>query len=601
MQHQKPISSFKSFIAKISQGNIHYVRFIIILMAGIFLFQPTFGQKSKKIKKSTEVPEIQFTEKDYRLAEQYFTEGEKYYILEDYSKAMAFFQKALEIDPENAAIHFKISNIYLQNDDLDNALQHATAALNLVKNNKYYFLLLAEIYTKKADFENAAKTYEELMATIPGNDEYLFETAALYIYQENYDEAIDCYNRIETIFGINEQVIYQKQNILLKLGKFDQVVIEGEKLIAAYPGEPDYVINLAGKLIANDRYEQATVLLENSRLEFPDNAVILNQLAQVYRNTGRENEAKELVKTIFENPEFSLQKKMQVLASYMGSSINESEQKYVFELADKIIEYHPDDADAFAIYGDLLQSLDSASAARNMYLSSLSINPNNLRAWQNVLDYELRNNDLDSAVVHAEKALTYFPNQALLYYFGGTAYMIKKENKKAVTLLEQGKRLSSSNLELLSVFNGQLGDVYHALENFNKSDAAYEAALDFDPDNDHVLNNYSYFLSLRNEKLDLAEKMSSKLIKEHPENPTYLDTYAWVLFKVGKYKEAKEHIEKAIANSDNVSGEVLEHYGDILFKLDDIDGAVKQWENAKLMDNTTEFIDKKIADRKLYE
>ena len=167
--------------------------------------------------------------------------------------------------------------------------------------------------------------------------------------------------------------------------------------------------------------------------------------------------------------------------------------------------------------------------------------------------------------------------------------------------MEQGKRLSSSNLELLSVFNGQLGDVYHALENFNKSDAAYEAALDFDPDNDHVLNNYSYFLSLRNEKLDLAEKMSSKLIKEHPENPTYLDTYAWVLFKVGKYKEAKVHIEKAIANSDNVSGEVLEHYGDILYKLDDIDGAVKQWENAKLMDNATEFIDKKIADRKLYE
>jgi tetratricopeptide (TPR) repeat protein len=168
-------------------------------------------------------------------------------------------------------------------------------------------------------------------------------------------------------------------------------------------------------------------------------------------------------------------------------------------------------------------------------------------------------------------------------------------------MLEQGKKLSSSNLELLAYFNGQLGDAYNGIKEYEKSDKAYEAALDFDPDNDHVLNNYSYFLSLRKEKLDLAEKMSTKLIERNPEDPTYLDTYAWVLYNLGKFNDAKKYIEKAINFDETNSGTLVEHYGDILFKLGDVDSAVEQWEKARKLNDTTELLDKKIADRQLYE
>jgi tetratricopeptide (TPR) repeat protein len=245
--------------------------------------------------------------------------------------------------------------------------------------------------------------------------------------------------------------------------------------------------------------------------------------------------------------------------------------------------------------------LNNQEEAISLYLKSLQLNPANLNAWQNILDFEFRNSEFDSVIVHAEKAITYFPNQALIYFYGGTAYLSQNNYKKAVQMLEQGKKYASSNLQLLAYFNGQLGDAYNGTEEYEKSDKAYEAALDFDPDNDHVLNNYSYFLSIRKEKLDLAEKMSTKLIERNPEDPTYLDTYAWVLYNLGKYNDAKKYIEKAINFDESDSGTLVEHYGDILFKMGDVNGAVEQWEKAKKLNDTTDLIDKKIADRQLYE
>ena len=576
----------------------------IFLLATAFVltdYSEGYAQKSKKRKKKKEQEQVETGNNNLRLAEQFFTEGEKYFILEDYTKALVFFQKSLELDPGNAAINFKISEIYNLNNDLDNALIHAEEAVKLQDNNKYYYLLLAEIYKKKSEYGKAAETYEQLVEKVPNTEEYLIETATLYIYLNQLDDALRCYRRVEDNFGINEQVSLQIQNILLKQNKFDEVIAESQKLIEAFPSEPQYIANLASKYMANDLYPEATELLEKAIEEFPDNPILLSQLAEVYRKTGRNEESKAIIAVIFEDPDYNLQGKMQFLAAYFGKELSDEEKEYVIGLGKKIIEYHPEEPDAFAILGDLYRSQENFEEARLMYLQSLHLDPANLNAWQTVLDYEIRNNIFDSVIVHAEKAITYFPNQAFIYFYGGTAYLSKNEFKKSVRMLEEGKKYSSSNLQLLALFNGQLGDAYNGVEEYDKSDKAYEAALDYDPENDHVLNNYSYFLSLRKDKLDLAEKMSTKLIERNPEDPTYLDTYAWVLYNLGKYEEAKKYIEKAIEFDENDSGTLVEHYGDILFKLGDVNGAVQQWEKAKKLNDTTDLLDKKIAERQLYE
>ena len=584
-------------------NSVNRILLVLVLIASVIFLDPLtgYGQKSRKRQNKKDKNDIVSNENNLRLAEQFFTEGEKHFILEDYTKALVFFEKSLQLDPENAAINFKIAEIYNLNNDLDNALIHATEAVRLQDDNKYYYLLLAEIYKKKSDYARATEIFEELMDKIPGTEEYLFETATLYIYQNKLDDALRCYDKIEETYGINPQVTFQKQNILLKQNRLDEVIKEGKKLIEAFPAESEYVANLASKYIANDLYDDATELLENAIKDFPGNPMLLSQLAEVYRKTGRLEESKKIINVIFDDPDYDLKGKMQFLSGYFGRELSDSDKEYVLELGNKIIEHHSDDPNAYAIYGDICQQLNKPEEARNMYMKSLRLNPDNLNAWTNVLDFELKNSEFDSLIVHSENALTYFPNQALIYFYGGTAYLSQNKYNKAVQLLEQGKKYASSNLQLLAFFNAQLGDAYNGINEYDKSDKAYEAALDFDPENDHVLNNYSYFLSLRKEKLDLAEKMSTKLIERNPEDPTYLDTYAWVLYNLGKYDNAKKYIEKAIHFDESESGTLVEHYGDILFKLGDINGAVKQWEKAKKLNDTTDLLDKKIADRQLYE
>ncbi len=154
---------------------------------------------------------------------------------------------------------------------------------------------------------------------------------------------------------------------------------------------------------------------------------------------------------------------------------------------------------------------------------------------------------------------------------------------------------------LLVDFYSRLGDTYHELKNHAESDKYYEKALALDPKNAFVLNNYSYYLSLRKENLEKAEKMSKLSNDLMPNQSSFLDTYAWVLYQMGRYEEAKVWIEKAIANSGSTNGVILEHYGDILFRLNKTQEAQEQWKKAKEAGGGSDFLDKKIADKKLYE
>ena len=261
---------------------------------------------------------------------------------------------------------------------------------------------------------------------------------------------------------------------------------------------------------------------------------------------------------------------------------------------------HSEVADAHVIYADLLQQVGKSDRAKNAYQQSITIDPSNLAVWQNIIQLHFELNKVDSAAYYSGMALELFPNQGVLYYFNGAANLQEGNNEEALYALEQGKKLSSSNLNLLNGFNSLLGDAYNNVKEYEKSDAAYEASLDFDPTNDGVLNNYSYFLALRKQKLDKAESMAKSVVDRNPEDVTFLDTYAWVLYVKGDYEEAKKVMEKAISIR-GVEAVHYDHYGDILYRLGEVEAAVEQWNIAQKMDPTIETLTKKITERTLDE
>lgn len=543
-------------------------------------------------------------------AERIFTEGEKFYILEDYTKALFYFQQALEYSPNNATAYYKIAEINLRSnkeEELQRAEQNIESALKLEKKNKYFYLLASRIYVTRHHYEKASQALETMMKEINGAEDHYYELAAIYLQDNQLDEALKAYNHAEAALGINELSSFQKQRIYLIKGKLTEAIAEGDKLIQAYPDEERYVLAQAENLSQQGKPLLGIPYLEKFIETHPGTGNCKVLLAGLYRDSGQEQKSRDYANKIFDDPEVEIGSKVLMLGTYNAVLSQNKAKKnrdvdlenFSLGLFKKLETNYPSDPDAHLVGGDLFLMLDKNEEARNEYRKGVHLGASSFEAWQNLLFLDSQAGLSDSVIVHAEQALELFPNQAMIYYFSGIAHLRKKNYSEAAQTLEQAKRLSPNNRNLLGEIDSMLGDAYNAMKENEKSNQAYEDALAVNSDNEYVLNNYSYYLALQKTNLEKAEKMSASLIKNHPGNAAYLDTHAWVLFQLGKYREAKKVMERVfpLGKGNEI---YFEHYGDILYQLGDIDEAVAQWQKAKSLDGGNEVLNKKITNRKIY-
>ncbi|MEM7549025.1 MAG: tetratricopeptide repeat protein [Bacteroidota bacterium] len=566
---------------------------LLIYFLLIFVFQQESWAQKKKKKVSTP------TYQDSIVAEKYFLDAEKYFILEDYAKAYSLFEKSLEVIPTNSAANYKIAQVLYYEKDFQNALKYSLKAKDLSPENQFYFKLIAESYKALGDLTEAAKTYEEMLSNIEGSENNLPDLALIYLFIPDYQKALDTYNRWEDYYGVSPEVTFQKQNIYLKTNDVDGAAKEAIKLYSAFPSQYEYLYNLVKIYFSNGREKEALPHIEEFIFKNPDSPEPYLALYELYTKTGDFDKANEYLLKSFESSVITVDRKVEIISGKILELPNIDVEKQLGQLLEISLENYPENANLLAVYGDYYLRIGNKESALEKYAEAAGIDGSNYNVWQNILSICFDLQKYAEAIDYSERAIEYFPNQGIIFYMNGTAHLIEGNHEEAVESFESSKNLSKNNADLLAQINAQLGDAYNGLQDHTRSDEAYEAALNYNPDFDHVLNNYSYFLSLRGEKLELAKKMSTKLIKRNPDNPTFLDTHAWVLFNVKEYKEALRFIEKAAVQDPSAT--ILEHYGDILFKLGRIDEAVEQWEKAKGLDSSSELIDKKIADRKLYE
>ena len=555
-------------------------------------------QADAQVKRAAAPP---LSERDREHSEALFVEGVKYVLLEDYTKALENLLKAYALNPDNAAINYKIAEANLQSGNLRDATNYAEAATRLDPKNAYYYLLLATIQASQKQYDGATKTYAALIKQVPNSGSYLFNLADLYLAQNKLPEALTTLEQAEKEFGQVDEISFKKQQIYLKQNKLDQALAEGEKLIRANPNENRYVLAQAEMYASNNRLPDALRVAQQALRLDPDNPQAHMILAEVYRQQSQPDEAAQQLKLAFASPALDIDERVRILVGYIKQLPNpkESVNQLARDLAAATIRIYPKDAKSYAVAGDIQTLTEHKKDARDTYLKALRFDNSKFQIWQQVVLIDAELNQTDSLLVHTDRALELFPNQASLWFYNGVAHVLKKQPQKGVKALEHGRKLVVNNPELLGQFDAQLGDAYHEMRDYEKSDAAYEAALVSDPNNVQVLNNYSYFLSLRGVKLDKAKQMSGKVVKQFPDNDTYLDTYAWVLYKMKDYAGAKAALEKALPKTKDAS--VIEHYGDVLYQLGEKDKAVAEWQRARKTGAASELLERKLKDRKLYE
>ncbi len=566
--------------------------------------EQSFAQSERKKEKqnlaeSTGMPSLTLSPQEQQLSESYFLEGMKFFVLEEYNKALDRFQRAYAISPANAAVNYKLAETSLLLGNVRGALPFSKAALELDPSNPYYHLLLAQIYTNQQQYDDAIKVYARLTQELPHTEQYLFNLTDLYLAKNRLDDALRTLSQIEEKYGLIEEISFKKQQIYLKQNKLEQALKEGENLIASNPEEARYLLAQAEILAANKKIADAIKVAEQALKVAPDNAYGRLMLADLLQQQGKTAEADAQLELAFGNPSLDIDSKVKILVDYIRRLPNEKVAAQAIKLAELTTRAHPREAKAFAVAGDIYVNAERKLPARDSYLKAVALDPGHYKIWQQIVVLDGEMNQNDSLIAHSERALEFFPNQPMFWFYNGTAHLINKNYPKAVKSLEYGRRLSATNPDLQLQFNLQLGDAYHSMEQFALSDQAYEAVLALDPNNPHALNNYSYFLSIRGQNLFKAKAMAGTLVAQHPDNPTYLDTYAWVLYKLKEYQEAKRLLEKAVAVSSDAT--IIEHYGDVLYQLGQRDLALKQWVRANQVGGASEGISKKIKDKKLYE
>ena len=585
---------------------------VLIIVSAIFAADNSWAQQ-KKLRKKQRKKAMEKNvamlkamsgndQDDEAVAMDSFVEGMKYYMLEEYDKALSRFQSSLKHSSDNAAIHYQLAKTHLGLEDYGEAEKSAKKALELEKKNQYYYTLLADIYREQRDYAKATPILEELLAKGMGQKADYLDLASYYLMTNKPKKALDTYGAIEVKYGFDERIVRQKQRIYIRRNQIDKAIEEGAKLVEAFPNVPEYVIEQAQLLMGSQNTDKSIELLERVIESNPEQMQAKFLLSDAYQKKGKAEKATELLEEAIASPLMDFPAKADVIAKYLRRANEPDEYAKGLRLSKMVLKAHPKEAKAYTLYADMLMSgkeKGHREKARDAYLKSVKFDGNNFAAWKQIsaIDWELQ--ESDSMAKHTEMALEFFPNQALLYLQHGVAQMMEENYEASAGALKHGKMISSANPVMVKQFNSYLGDVYHKMEQYAKSDEAFEAVLEQDPEDLHALNNYSYFLSLRGEKMEEAKEMGQKLVELKPNNDTYLDTYGWILYTAGEYEEAREYLERAAAKTQ--SGTVVDHYGDVLYQLGDKEGAIAQWKKAKQLGNSEnpEQLEQKLDQGKL--
>lgn len=595
---QLKVNSFNKIFIKRSTSIISLILLFVVLLFSDAIAQEN-DKSNKKAKKSDKKTELSADQKE-RINTLFFTAlSQKNQGNED--AAISNLRKILDIDPYHAASYYEMGLAFGSKNLWSQAELAFDKAVELDSENEWYLLQKAKTKEKLTKFQEAEVIYEKLAKENPGKVNYLFDVASMKLYRNELKDAIKVYDQIEKKIGLNDDIVIQKEKIWLKLGNVEKAAEEVQKLISSQPSEPRYRMILVELYMANNLQDDAYKALMELIAIDENNGFAQLALADYYRSKNDLTKSYEILQKAFANNTINIDQKVRILAPYFGLLNDTLQMNRAIELSKIATKTHPEEAKAFAIYGDFLYQVQKLPEAREAYIKTIALDKKVFAVWQNLMFIEAEQNDYAALLKSTNEAIELYPTNQLVHYMNAVAKSQTKDFEGAVVSYQMALNLLVNNKELEAQIYAGLGDAYHSLKNHTKSDASYEQALKLKPEDPYVLNNYAYYLSLRNEKLEKALEMSKKSNELQKNNPSFLDTYAWIFYKLGKYEDAYMWMLEAKKYSATITPTIADHLGDILFKLGKKDEAVAEWERAKSLGDKRELLDKKIKEKKLYE
>jgi tetratricopeptide (TPR) repeat protein len=550
------------------------------------------------------------SDKDYFQKQKFnyfFMEAIRLKQNERHSDAFHALQHALLIDSTSSVVLAHLSDYYL-------FLQEDSLAIDVLKKAVYYNpenfeykVSLASIYRDFGKNTEAIQHYEELVKDNPDRADLHFFLSDLYLREKQIDKSIKSLDALENNVGMSEALSMQKYKLYLNVEQKENALKELEKLAAKYPSEAKYPALIGNHYLNENEPDKALLYYRNAYQIDPQSPYYPISMINYYEKTGNEEAANNAIETALNASALDMDAKLDILRKYISSIANRDSKKVetATEFFESLMKQHSQEMELNLMYAQFLLSINKVDEAEFQFKTITESNPEELMAWRLLINITSSKENPDGVIDLCNSALIHFPDASEFYFYKGLSLSQKKEYKDALNVYLEGVTfIEPEQKNAFSTFYAQIGDSYYQLGQKEEAYNAYDKSLEYNENNIFVLNNYAYFLSLDKVRLEQAERMSSKCIKAEPNNPTYVDTYAWVLFQRGNYSLSKLYIEGALSDDKEGSPDILEHYGDILFKTGNTEKAVQQWEKAlelKDKEEDTSILQKKIKNRMYYE
>lgn len=535
----------------------------------------------------------------------------RYYFLEsvvqqnrgNHDEAFALLRRCIDMNPEAAEGYFQISGYYVDQKNDSMARYCLERAAELQPKNNTYVERLGQFYINQAEYGHATEVYEQLYASNKSRADIVELLYRLYYVQENSDKMLEQLNRLELIEGSSEQISLSKMQIYAAQGKRSKQLDELKRLSDSHPNDLNYKVMMGNWLLQNDKPKEALALFKAVLKEDPQNASAQLSMLDYYRHIGQNNSADIVLRQLLKSAKTPKETKLALLRQTVthNRDANTDDPTKTVALIDDVLKEEQEDADIYmfkAAYMALHEMpTDDIDA---VYEQALAVEPDNSSArWMLISSY-WKKEDWDKMIELSKPAQEYNPNEMLFYYSQGIAEYQKQDEDAALATFRKGVTQinQDSDAALASDFYAIMGDILHNKGMDAEAFVAYDSCLVYKSDNITALNNYAYYLCLKDSALNKAEEMSRKAITAEPENATYLDTYAWILFMQGKYADAQTYIEQAIAADTTLNSVVKEHTGDIYAMNGNLEKALNYWQQALSSDQNNAILQEKIKQKR---
>lgn len=570
----------------------------LIICAISILHIDTFAKNKKRNQLSTNIP--QETNIKSISTEATFIDAMQSKVLGNIPEAIGKFLAVLKLNPHVAEAHFQLGQIYYSQRELDKAELATKRAIELNANDEWYYIFLEQILSKKGDYDGAADAYTTLLKLKPDDIDSYYYYALLLERANRYKEAIATYNKIESIEGINHDITAKKLPLYDKLNDKKGAIAEINKLIQSDTNNFKYLGYLGAFYEVHEDFAKAEEVYK--KMVKADSTDIMGYylLSELYSNMDDLDKQNTLIDKTIRSEKLPLDEKIDFLIAILRSELQYPKPRNIEKIISAIEYTHqqnPTSNELLSLLVDAYSSSEAYDKAINLLKDNLTDSTGKYKkeSYIKLLSIIAGTDKNDELLDYAEKGGKEFTDDPVFDFFAAVSSMISKNHTQAQKFYRAGLEKQFNNEQLKIQMLIGLGDASSELKDDEDAEDAYEKALEMDPNNSTALNNYAYFLSIRNVDLQKAERMSRKSNLLEDNNPAFQDTYAWIQYMKGEYFDALIWMEKALKSANNrASFDMLDHYGDILYKLDRKEEAIKYWNQALHLDENNETVKEKI-------